>query len=471
MLGPQRAEPGEPGSLECAICFTNLEYMSISQREAHYEHHFGDDLAEVSVSAGSNSIAVDSSRAFKSPNTKKANSGSVVLGKSPKNWPFNECDVFWHTAQVTTPPSSHTPGLVQLLRKGLLQGHGRGNIRRAVLCNERVVHIRRELWDAGWGCGYRNFLMACSALMTQTQQPLYFPILESPLPPSIRNLQSWIEAAWRDGFDLEGQKQLKKLVGTNKWIGTSDLWVAFISRGIPAQLVDFDLKGQSQGCELLVNWVVEYFTPKKIQQPSTPVNQFDMLNNSPIIVTDKMPLILQHNGHSRTIVGFEVDKNGVTNLLLFDPAHRPTQEIRTIALSEFAKTSPKEQGPCSSTLSSKPLSSSSSSAGTYNLKRKRLLDDWSEKRKIPRPQDDDDIQHDSKPSPSNVLSMGGGHFKSSAQRGAKEPDLYGMATKFCFHPKALSKNTQYQILFFPMSAPLMDHEKRSRKEVRSIRIP
>lgn len=72
-------------------------------------------------------------------------------------------------------------------------------------------------------------------------------------------------------------------------------------------------------CELLVNWVVEYFAPKKIQD-STPVNLFDTLNNSPIIVTDKMPLILQHKGHSRTIVGFEVDKNGVTNLLLFDPA-------------------------------------------------------------------------------------------------------------------------------------------------------
>lgn len=72
-------------------------------------------------------------------------------------------------------------------------------------------------------------------------------------------------------------------------------------------------------CELLVNWVVEYFAPKK-SQDSTPLNLFDTLNNSPIIVTDKMPLILQHNGHSRTIVGFEVDKNGVTNLLLFDPA-------------------------------------------------------------------------------------------------------------------------------------------------------
>jgi hypothetical protein len=37
------------------------------------------------------------------------------------------------------------------------------------------------------------------------------------------------------------------------------------------------------------------------------------------MVTDKMPLILQHNGHSRTIVGYEVSKSGAVTLLAFDP--------------------------------------------------------------------------------------------------------------------------------------------------------
>jgi len=44
-------------------------------------------------------------------------------------------------------------GLIQLLHKGLLRGHNQGNVRRAVLCSEKVVHISREFWDAGWGCG------------------------------------------------------------------------------------------------------------------------------------------------------------------------------------------------------------------------------------------------------------------------------------------------------------------------------
>lgn len=73
--------------------------------------------------------------------------------------------------------------------------------------------------------------------MNQPLQPLYFPLLDAPISPSIRNLQVWIEAAWkagkffafvlnlsvdlRAGFDEEGANDLENLVGTNKWIGTA----------------------------------------------------------------------------------------------------------------------------------------------------------------------------------------------------------------------------------------------------------
>jgi hypothetical protein len=49
---------------------------------------------------------------------------------------------------------------------------------------------------------YRNFEMVCTALMDQQSQPLYFPLLDSPIPPSVRNLQRWIEDAWRAGTSL-----------------------------------------------------------------------------------------------------------------------------------------------------------------------------------------------------------------------------------------------------------------------------
>ena len=47
---------------------------------------------------------------------------------------------------------------------------------------------------------YRNFLMACATLMNQRQQLGYFSLLDSPIPPSVKNLQTWIESAWEEGF-------------------------------------------------------------------------------------------------------------------------------------------------------------------------------------------------------------------------------------------------------------------------------
>lgn len=46
---------------------------------------------------------------------------------------------------------------------------------------------------------YRNFLMACAALMDQQAQPMYFPLLDTPTPPGVRHLQHWIEDAWAKG--------------------------------------------------------------------------------------------------------------------------------------------------------------------------------------------------------------------------------------------------------------------------------
>lgn len=83
--------------------------------------------------------------------------------------------------------------------------------------------------------------MACTSLMDQPFQPMYFPLLDEPVPPSVRNLQSTIEDAWKAGqfstlmsnmsvlslyfigYDREGYAQLKGLVGTRKWVGTSGL--------------------------------------------------------------------------------------------------------------------------------------------------------------------------------------------------------------------------------------------------------
>lgn len=41
--------------------------------------------------------------------------------------------------------------------------------------------------------------MACIPLMEDQRQPLYFPLIDSPTPPSVEGLQRWLEKAWEAG--------------------------------------------------------------------------------------------------------------------------------------------------------------------------------------------------------------------------------------------------------------------------------
>jgi hypothetical protein len=100
-----------------------------------------------------------------------------------------------------------------------MESHKKGKTHRAMLCFDQTVHITKEGWDRKWGCGcvsyrvasrvcpdrgrsYRNFEMVCTALMVQPIQPVYFALLDAPTPPSVRNLQTWIEDAWKEGTSV-----------------------------------------------------------------------------------------------------------------------------------------------------------------------------------------------------------------------------------------------------------------------------
>lgn len=54
---------------------------------------------------------------------------------------------------------------------------------------------------------YRNFMMACANLIEC--HPTYISLLDDAITPGVRDLQKWIEKAWKDGqycylFELYG---------------------------------------------------------------------------------------------------------------------------------------------------------------------------------------------------------------------------------------------------------------------------
>lgn len=186
---------------------------------------------------------------------------------------------------------------------GKLQAYYRGPgcpkfVSRVYLCNS-ASHFSSSFGDKGWGCGYRNFQMLLSCLVNDAT---YLQVLFNGVNkiPSIKKLQHLIERAWQAGYDPQGCAQLGgRVINTRKWIGATEIVATLSSLRIKCQLLDFHApSGPDNTHPTMLNWVRDYF---KNSTGFTP------------------PLYLQHQGHSRTIIGVEELRNGEHNLLLFDP--------------------------------------------------------------------------------------------------------------------------------------------------------
>lgn len=178
-------------------------------------------------------------------------------------------------------------------------------VTKSFVCSS-IDHYASSYGDKGWGCGYRNIQMMLSSLF---QNPNYSEMLRAAIGsnsmPSISRLQKMVESAWTQGFDVQGKEQLGcKLHNTRKWIGTTEIVTLFSWMRIECQLVDFHRPTALNGCHPdLFAYVLRYFEQPR---PHTP------------------PLYLQHQGHSRTIIGIEQKASGLT-LLILDPSHSPRQ--------------------------------------------------------------------------------------------------------------------------------------------------
>jgi hypothetical protein len=133
-------------------------------------------------------------------------------------------------------------------------------------------------------CGYRNIQMIWSSFDRGDI--------------SIQEIQISIEMGWKEqGWDPQGaihfDYQLKNKIC---WIGATEVVVFFHSMGIGCSL--FDFHKSTLGKHILVfEFCLRYFN-----------------------VSNQYPLYLQHQGHSRTIVGIQSHPEQLkSKLILFDP--------------------------------------------------------------------------------------------------------------------------------------------------------
>ncbi|OMO95139.1 Peptidase C78, ubiquitin modifier-specific peptidase 1/ 2 [Corchorus capsularis] len=266
-------------------------------------------------------------------------------------------------------------GLISLLRN-CLELEAQHNSSVTILSGyvDHFQSLRSE--DVGWGCGWRNIQMLSSHLLAHRQEAREVLFGGAGFVPDIVCLQRWLEIAWERGFDPPGAQQFNcKVYGSNHWIGTTECASLFCSFGLRARVVDFgpkesqtfylsvpgsalgqevvkrkaikvsgpmdryvhqkqglkkprpscdssgsrksdNSKGKSEGPQVLVDWVWNYFADEGL----------NMSGSSRVVVSDRAPLYFQHDGHSRTIVGIQAkhQQNGKHqfNLLIFDPADR-----------------------------------------------------------------------------------------------------------------------------------------------------
>ncbi|KAG2041522.1 peptidase family C78-domain-containing protein [Suillus americanus] len=438
------------------------ENLSELQRHQHYEAHFNSSSSSTHLLTCfilrvlTSLIEQPSSNTFrKSAIPKdlfKPRSFQLPLRKKP-------ADGFWYPALSRPPPDNCCPGLIPLLKHALKKSHTKGNTRRAVLCYESATYICVEAFDRRWGCGYRNFLMACAALMDQQIQSIYFALLDDPFPPGVRNLQRWIEAAWKEGYDREGAKDLRNLVDTDKWIGTAELYTAFTFRGVPSQLVDFDLSNSEKGIQVMIDWIVQYFSPPNPKQGTVT----DVLRGaSPVIATDKMPLVLQFNGHSQTIIGYEISKNGDTNLLVFDPSRPPRLSMRRAAIAGTSSVV-WEQSRTNQVLQS--VMHPTSNGRSSKLKRPSSSSDMQQHKRTKSSESDDEIIIvEDFDEPKNGQRSG----VSASQTQPSTLDPSNVVNHFRLGMSKLKRKQNYQILYFPMTDPWSIEERDKRKVVTSI---
>ncbi|XP_071955252.1 zinc finger-containing ubiquitin peptidase 1-like [Antedon mediterranea] len=180
------------------------------------------------------------------------------------------------------------------------------------LCADQTSHYGSSPGDKGWGCGYKNIQILMTAMCNDPRfKKSVFN--DSTNMPSISKIQHLIEKAWSEGYDPQGKEQLGgKLCNTRKWIGATEVVALFTSLKVRCKLIDFHKPaGPNRTHPQLFDWIKQYFGSSLA---------LGSLFNKMAICSNKLPLYLQHEGHSRTIIGYEQLKDKSIRLLLFDPS-------------------------------------------------------------------------------------------------------------------------------------------------------
>ncbi|GKT85154.1 peptidase family C78 [Colletotrichum tofieldiae] len=216
-------------------------------------------------------------------------------------------------------------------------------------------------------CGYRNIQMMVSYVIGANAHGK--DAFRGRLP-TIFEIQEFIERAWDLGINSQGRLETGGIKGTRKYIGTPEArrpparlsakdyanscglqaQALFVSLGIPCVAQGFKDPEPGRSEAKLMMAVEQYFgqgtpdQPSKVTCTTLPPIYFQHAGKFFSVVL--FPLSSAKNktlaGHSLTIVGFERQKHGPANLLVFDPMFRDPPALSRLIGQTFKHKSADE---------------------------------------------------------------------------------------------------------------------------------
>lgn len=157
--------------------------------------------------------------------------------------------------------------------------------------------------------------------------------------PDVQSLQRELERLWSLGYDPEGRRQMGGFVlGTRKWIGTSEACVLLRGQAVRCNILAFRGGGEGgnqpdavSAASAVVERARRHFhgglDKNSTGNCQNATDVAEDLTGRGVVLSSQPPLYLQHDGHSRTVVGIQRRREAggrcTDFLLVLDPGLGP----------------------------------------------------------------------------------------------------------------------------------------------------
>ncbi|CAH8654504.1 unnamed protein product [Heterobilharzia americana] len=227
---------------------------------------------------------------------------------------------------------------VQELRRSVRQG-----IDSAATCTDGIIHALKQLINSGWLNSRWNLIMYTFLLIRIPEfRKRLFGSLSAM--PSIWKLQALLESAWSLGFDPLGASQISSTINSNK-ISSGSTGSGVVS--IPADGRNLIGLVDSTACLGVRSSIIECRAPSGPGGTHpyllTHIYSYISSGNSSGVSNEAvtLPMLLQHEGHSRIVIGVEVDEDEKPiALVVLDPDVPPEAMRQVIKAADYSVSNP-----------------------------------------------------------------------------------------------------------------------------------